>query len=241
MAKRRLGFLGPGIVIAGLIIGGFGAWMIYKNKPQAGGVIDTLVVDDGTKIVIRAEAGGPRSFVELQQGGDVKWQAFVPPYAGAPGRIGVTWSSVAVSVRVIRGDKAELFQLSRANGSKLGGVHLATEHGKIKLDATGPLSITDHARSYEIVAGEGWNQLTAVDLKLGTALWVKELGATPITGGTVEGGQLVLEQAGTKYGKRWFNVFTGKEDTSVEKRGKPWEDRPQVAPEWPAGSASKIQ
>ncbi len=242
MAKKsRLGFLGPGIVIAGLIIGALGAWMIYKNKPEAGGVIDTLVVDSTTKIVIRAESGGPRAFVELVQNGEVKWQAMVPPYAGAPGRVGVTWSDIAVSVRVIRGGKAELFSLARANGSKLGGIHLASEHDKIKLDATGPLSITDHTRSYEIVAGDGWNQVTAVDLKLGTAIWTKELGATPITGGTIEGGQLVLDQVGTKYGKRWFNVFTGKEDKSVEKRGKPWEEEPQVAPEWPAATGSNMQ
>ena len=239
--KTRLGFLGPAVVIVGVIIGGIGGWIIYTNKPQAGGVIDTLVVDATTKIVVRAEAGGPRAFVELHEGGDVTWQAMVPPYAGGPGRVGVTWSTVAVSVRVIRGDKAELFSLARANGSKLGGIHLASNHGTIKLDAKGPLSFTDHARSYELVEGDGWTQLSAVDLKLGTILWTKELGPTPITGGVIEGGQLVLDQAGTKYGKRWFNVFTGKEDRSVEKHGKPWEERPQVAPEWPAPTDSKMQ
>lgn len=239
--KVRFGFLGPGIVIAGLIIGGFGAWMIYKNKPEAGGVIDTIVVDDKTKIVVRAEAGGDRAFVELQQSGEVKWQAMVPPYAGSPGRVGVTWSDIAVSVRVVRGGKAELFSLARANGSKLGGMHLASEHDTIAPNATGPLSISDHARSYEIVAGDGWNQIVAVDMKLGTALWKKELGPTPITAGTIEGGYLVLDQAGTKFGKRWFNVFTGKEDRSTEKQGKPWEETPQVAPEWPAQNESKLQ
>ncbi len=239
--KTRLGYLGPAILLVGLIVGAFGVWIIFKNKPEAGGVIDTLVIDSTTKIVIRAEAGGPRAFVELQQDGGVKWQALVPPYAGGPGRVGVTWSDVAVSVRVIRGDKAELFSLSRANGSKLGGMHLASEHDKIKLDATGPLSIGDGNRSYELVEGDGWNQITAVDQKLGTALWKKELGPTPITKGTVEGGQLILEQAGTKFGKRWFNVFTGKEDRSTEKQGKPWEDRPQVAPEWPAETEPKLQ
>lgn len=239
--KSRLGFLGPGIVIAGLIIGGIGVWIIYKNKPEAGAVIDTIVVDDKTKIVIRDEHGGDRDFVELVENGEVKWQALVPPYAGKPGRPGVTWSDVAVSVRVIRGGKAELFSLARANGSKLGGTHLAAEHDKIKLDAPGPLSISDHVRTYEIVAGDGWNEVTAIDLKLGTPLWKKELGPAPITGGSIEGGQLILEQAGTKYGKRWLNIFTGKEDRSTDKQGKPWEDRPQVAPEWPANSGSNLQ
>jgi hypothetical protein len=239
--KTRLGLLGPAVVIVGLIVGGIGAWMIYKNKPEAGGVIDTLVVDATTKIVIRAEAGGPRAFVELQENGDVTWQAMVPPYAGGPGRVGVTWSNVAVSVRVTRGGKAELFSLARANGSKLGGIHLAGNHDKIKVDAKGPLSFTDHARSYELVEGDGWNQINGVDLKLGTILWTKELGATPITGGVVEGAYLVLEQAGTKYGKRWFNVFTGKEDRSVEKQGKPWEEKPQIAPEWPAQTGSNMK
>lgn len=235
--KTRLGFLGPGIVIAGLVIGGFGAWMIYKNKPEAGGIIDTFVVDATTKIVVRAEAGGDRSFVELVSGDEVQWQAMIPPYAGAPGRSGVSWSDVAVAVRVVRDGKAELFSLARANGSKLGGTHLAPEHDAIKLDAPGPLSLSDHLRSYEIVAGEGWTQVVAFDLKLGSILWTKELGATPVTGGAVEGGQLVLEQAGTKYGKRWLNVFTGKEDRSADKQGKPWEA--PLAPESPAKAESK--
>src|ERR1041384_5074611 len=115
MAKTRLGFLGPAIVIVGLIVGGIGAWMIYKNKPRTGAVIDTLVVDDKTKIVILAEDGGVRSFVELHEGNDVKWQAMIPTYAGSPGRSGVAWSQFAVSVRVVRDGRAELFALARAN------------------------------------------------------------------------------------------------------------------------------
>jgi hypothetical protein len=232
--RRRLGFLGPAIVIVGFVVGGIGAWMIYKNKPEAGGVIDSIAIDDNTKVVIRAEAGGPRSFVELVQGDDVKWQAMVPPYAGAKGRVGVAWSSIAVSVRVVRDGKAEIFALARSNGTKLGGIHLAHDHDKIKVVSTGPLTFTDHMRSYEVVAGEGWNQLVAVDLKLGTSLWKKELGPAAVTGGTVEGAQVIVEQGATK---RWFNVFTGKEDRSVDKVGKPWEQRPQAPPEWPAVNA----
>lgn len=217
-AKRRLGWLGPAIVLLGLAAGSVGVWYMMHARPKAGAVIDTFVLDPHTKIVVRAEDGGDRSFVELRVDDDVKWQALVPHYAGKPGKPGVAWSQNAVSVRVIRDGKAEIFALSMNDASKLGGIHLASEHNGIDPDASGPLTMTDHLRSYELVAGDGWHQLLGIDLKLGTAIWKKELGPVPVTAGGVDGGLVWVEQDGKR---RYFRVFNGAEDGTVGHVPKP--------------------
>jgi len=219
--KSRLGWLGPAVVILGLVVGSIGVWVIYKNKPRNGPLIDTIEVDPNTKIIIRAEANGPNAFAELIEGGELKWQSLIPPYAGRKGRVGVAVTETAVAVRVVRGDQAELFCLARANGTKLGGVHLGLGHTNLKLDGDGPLQFSDARRTYEIVAGDGWNQVVAVDLTLGNPLWKQDLGPAPVTAGGMTGGNLWLVQGGLK---RWFNVFSGKEDRSMTRTGKTFEE-----------------
>lgn len=220
VTKSRLGWLGPAIVIIGLIAGSIGVWMIFHFKPQNGVVIDTIEVDATTKVIIRSEANGPNAFAELVEDGKLKWQSLIPPYAGRKGRVGVAVTPIAVAVRVLRGDQAELFCLARANGTKLGGVRLGLGHTASKNDSNGPLQFSDGRRTYEIVGGDGWNQVVAIDLTLGNPLWKQELGAAPVTGGGIEGGNVWLVQGGLK---RWFNVFSGKEDRSLGRTGKTFE------------------
>ncbi len=218
MKRRRLGWLGPAIVLVGIAVAAVGVYLMVHNKPKPGAVIDTLVIDANSRLVIRAEDGGDRSFVELHVGDELRWQALVPPYAGRPGTPGVAWSEVAVSVRVVRDHKAEVFALSMRDAEKLGGLHLGLDHGPIKENAPGPITLTDHIRSYEVVAGDGWNQLTALDLKTGLKLWVAEVGPAPITGAVVAGPMVVVEQGDQK---RYFHIYTGKEDRSSEVTGVP--------------------
>ena len=226
MAKRvRLGWLGPVIVLVGVAAALAGLYLVLKNKPNAGAVIETVVIDPDAKIVVRAEDGGDRAFVELHVRDELKWQAMVPHYGGRPDATGIAWSDTAVSVRVVRDHKAEVFALAIRDASKLGGIKLGG--GKpIKPNATGPVTLTDNLRSYEVIAGEGWNELTAIDLRLGTKLWTNSLGPAPITAGGVKGGLVWIEQGGTK---RYFKVFTGREDVSSETTGIPM-DRPTPAP-----------
>ena len=100
--KTRLGWLGPVIVLVGVFVAGAGIWLMVVNKPKPGDVIETVTVDATTKIVMRAEKGGDRNFVELHTGDELVWRALVPPYAGKPGKSGIAWSDVAVSIRVVR-------------------------------------------------------------------------------------------------------------------------------------------
>jgi hypothetical protein len=218
MAKRRLGLLGPIIVLVGAAVAGLGVYAMIHNKPKPGAVVETVVIDPEAKIVVRAEDGGERNFVELHVGGELRWQALVPPYGGRHDATGIAWSDVAVSVRVIRNHKAEVFALALRDSEKLGGIHLGGDHGPIKEPSTGPITLTDHIRSYEIVGGADWSTMTAIDLRNGAKLWITELGKEPITAGGVTGGLVWLEQGGTK---RYFRVFSGKEDRSSEATGIP--------------------
>lgn len=229
MARRiRFGWLGPLIVAVGTAVAGFGLWIMMKNRPTAGVVLDEVMLDSKVKVLVRAEASSDRSFIELHVDGDLKWQALIPPYGGRAGVPGIAWSEKVMTVRVVRDNRAEVFALAMHDASKIGGIHLAPDKGPIKKDAPGPVTLTDHVRSYELVSGDGWNRLVAVGLDLGKIVWKQDLAPAPIESAGIEPGFVWVQQAGAK---RWFNVLSGKEDRSVDKIGPP----PQtgVPPAWP--------
>lgn len=217
MARRRraLGLLGPAIVLVGAAVAAVGAWYIVHARPSAGAVIDTIAIDEHRALVVRAETGGERAFVELRDGDEVKWQALVPRYAGRAGAPGIAWSPTAVSVRVIRDGYAELFALALYDASKLGGMRLAPQHGRVLTEPGGPITLTDHVRSYEVVSGPDWHQLVAIDLGSGRALWARELGPAPVRAGGVERGVVWIDQGA---GLQFFAVLTGADDRSVDPR-----------------------
>jgi len=213
MVRARLGWLGPAIVLVGAAVAAVGIWYVVHAKPSAGPVIDEVSVGDHEYLVVRTEAGGDRAFMEHQNGPDreVVWQAMVPPYAGSADRRAFSWSSIAVTIRVVRDHHAEIFALSFKDGSKIGGMRLAPQHGDIDPTDRGPITVSDGFRSYEIVAGKDWHQLVAIDLATGHALWAQELGPSPVTSAGVKGGVVwvVLPD-----GKHYFRVFNGAADQS---------------------------
>jgi hypothetical protein len=207
---RRLGWLGPIIVTVGAIVAGVAAWYVVTARPKPGDVIDRIKIDGDGELVIRAEQGGNRSFIELHEKGALKWQALIPPYAGAPGRPAVAWGGKAITVRVDRDrGRAEVFAFSRSTASKLGALRLAQNHEPIRIHSEGPITLTDHVRSYELVGGADWHELIAIDLKTGEGVWRAELGQSPITAGGVETDKIWIEQAGKR---RWFEAKTGREE-----------------------------
>ncbi len=216
--RRRsgvLGLLGPIIVLVGAAGAAVAVWYMIAAKPKAGDVVDTIAIGPNAKIVIRAEANaGKRSFLELYEGGELKWQALIPRYAGTPGRPGVAWSDKEITVRVDRdGGRAEVFAFLRSQGKKLGMLRLAPDKEPIHIHTQGPITLTDHVRSYELVGGADWHELLAVDLSKGAGVWKAELGKEPITAGGVSGDTVWLEQAGTR---RVFDAATGREQTVTQ-------------------------
>jgi hypothetical protein len=206
MARSRLGWLGPAIVLAGTAVAAVAVWYIVHARPSPGAVIDTIAIDDRRALIVRAETGGDRAFVELRDGEVVKWQALVPHYGGHAGARGIAWSPTAVSVRVVRDGRAELFALAMHDASKLRGMRLAPEHGPIVEDPASPITLTDHIRSYEVVSGPDWHQLVAIDLASGQVLWSRELGAAPVRAGGVARDLVWIDQGA---GRQFFGAITG--------------------------------
>ena len=196
MKSTKLGWLGPAIVILGIVVAAFATWFVIRSKPEAGGVIDTIKIGGTRSFVIRAETGGDRNFVELRDGERVVWQAMVPTYGGRAGAPGIAWSDMTVSVRVIRSEHAEVFALAMRDGTKLGGFGLAPDHGAVTKQASGPVTLTDHVRAYEIVTGVGWSQLVAWDLKSGEPRWKQDLDGALIEAGGIDGETVWLRQNG---------------------------------------------
>jgi len=163
MATRsRLGWLGPAIVLIGAAVAGLAIWFMQSVKPEAGPEIDRIAIGGGRSIVLREEARSDRSMIELHEGNELKWQALIPHYAGAPGRPAVAWSDKAVTVRVERDGRAEVFAFAMGTAQKLGAYRLAPDREPITTQTRGPITLTDNERAFEIVGGADWQRLVAV-------------------------------------------------------------------------------
>jgi len=207
----RMRWLGPGLFGIGAAVAVVGGWYMIHARPEPGAIIDTIAVGSDESIVIREEAHSDRSFVELHEGQTVKWEALIPHYVGTHARPAVAVSPTSVTFRVQRGPRSEVFALAMTTALKLGGFRLAPEHEPNHTPERGPITLTDHERSYELIGGDGWHQLVGVDLKTGDALWKVELGAEPVTDGGVEPGAVWVVQAGAR---RTFEARSGSERPS---------------------------
>ncbi len=209
-AKVRLGWLGPVIVLVGAAVAGLAIWFMQSVRPEAGAIIDIVQIDAQRSIVLREELKSDRSFIELHDGPELKWQALIPHYAGAKGRPAVAWSDRAITVRVERGGRAEVFAFARDTAAKLSAYRIAVEHEPIKTQPQGPITLTDHDRAYELVGGPDWHEIVAVDIIKGGGVWKAELGREPVTAAGVSAGQVWVEQTGRR---RTFDAVTGSETT----------------------------
>ena len=210
--SRRLGWLGPAIVALGVAVAALGTYAVISGRPEPGDLLDRIEIDPERAIIVRTERAGERHFVELVEhsaGVDVLvWRALVPPYAGRPGAPGIAWGKNTITVRVIRGGRAEIFGLALDNAAKLGGFKLAPGKGPVVKQTSGPVTLTDHDRSYELVEGVGWHQLVAIDLATGEAVWKHDLAATAVDAAGIDDGTIWVRQAGVQRG---FEVRTGSE------------------------------
>ena len=211
-ARRRLGWLGPAIVTVGVAVAALGAFAVVTGRPEPGDVIDRIELDRGRTIVVRGEVGGERNFVELfeAEAGDTRlvWQALIPPYAGRPSAPGIAWGKNAITVRVIRGGRAEIFGLAIANAAKLGGFKLAPGKGPVVKQTSGPVTLSDHDRSYELIEGAGWHQLVAIDLATGEGVWSQDLDGRAVDSAAIEDATIWVNQGGVR---RTFDVRDGSE------------------------------
>jgi len=199
-------WLGPGIVIAGAAVAGVAIFYWRTVQPVAGEMIDSVPCGDDLTMVVRAEASGERSFIELHTHTKLLWDALIPHYAGSRGRPALTCGTNAATVRIERSGRAEVFGFLLQNGEKIGGFRLATEHEPITTQPTGPITIGDGVRSYEFVGGSDWHQVIAVDLDSGEGVWKADLGPQPVTDAGFEHGKLRIRQGDQT---RFLDVMTG--------------------------------
>ena len=207
------------------MVAAIGVMYWIHARPKAGNTIAVYgapEAGEGASLVVRAEQGGERNFVELHRtspssGDYVAWQALVPHYAGDAQRPALAWSHDALTIRVERGGRAEVFALSLRDGSRLGGFRLAVEHEPVHTQPTGPITLTDHVRAYEVVGGADWHQLIAVDLGTGKGVWKVELGPEPVTDGATKAGRVWVTQGGRA---KTFEGATGSDEivTSAAKQ-----------------------
>lgn len=205
---RRLGWLGPIIVLVGAAAAAFGIWWMSQARSHAGKYVDVFALDGDTALVVRDEVSSTRSFLELRHfDGAVAWQAMVPPYAGRPGAPGLAASRDAASVRVVRNGAAEVFGMAMRNASKLGGFKLASDR---PADASGhtlpaAVTLTDLRYSFELVGQQvsprapnvqPWAAIAAVNLANGKKQWDVDLGAAPITAAGISDGAIWVQQGG---------------------------------------------
>ena len=207
MANKALGYLGPAIVLVGIAASAAAILYMRSARPVPGDVLDTIAIDDTHSFVVRSDAkDSRRSFLELREKADVKWQALIPHYAGSPGRPAIAWSPNIVTVRVERDGRAEVFAFAMTTAAKVGALRLAPEHEPITTQASGPITLTDHRFSYEVAGGPGWNQVVAINLDTGKGVWKADLGPDPVAAGGIEGRSLWLQQ-GPK--RKLFDLATG--------------------------------
>ena len=193
----------------GLSVGALGIWWMQRARPRAGAYVDVLAVATDAAVAIRGEDGGKRSFVELIADGRLQWQALVPRYADPPRGTGLAASGNAVTVRVVRDGRPELFALATRDAEKLGGLHLSDRPpaaGGYTLPRVA--TVSDGARSFELFGDDRAVDAVAIGLGDGHVLWRVGLGPGPIEDAAVVDGDLVVRQAGRVRG---FNGATGDE------------------------------
>jgi hypothetical protein len=196
-------WLAPLLLGLGVAIGSLGVWYAVHARPTAGDYYEVFALDARTAVALRREVGSDRSFVELVElGRGVRWQALIPPYAGRPDAPGIAASQVAITVRVRRDGKDELWALSTEDADKLGQVELRSGDARAGARAPGVVTVADHVQSFELV-GDATHAtaVTAILLAEGRAQWRVDLGADGVANAWLDGRALwIRTAAGTVFG-----------------------------------------
>ncbi|MEZ4365068.1 MAG: hypothetical protein R2939_02130 [Kofleriaceae bacterium] len=175
--RARLGWLGPIVVVVGLVVGGVGVWWMARSRPTPGPFVDLIAVGDRGAIAVRAEGGGTRNFVELiELGVGARWQALVPPYAGTPQAPGLTVTQRLVNARVVRDGRDEVFTVALVDAVKVGGARLTEAWPQAPGGHTVPtvVSVDGVFHTYEVVGDATRHAVIALSRTDGLAAWRHE-------------------------------------------------------------------
>lgn len=171
-------WLAPTVLALGVAIGGLGVWFMLHARPTEDDYYEVFALDDHTAVALRHERGSARSFLELVElGRGVRWQALIPPYAGRPGAIAIAASPTAITVRVKRDGKDELWALSTEDSEKLGQVQLLPGAPRAGAKPPAVITVSDLQQSFELVGDDAHaTAVTAIHLADGVAQWHVDVG-----------------------------------------------------------------
>ena len=175
-------WLAPSLLALGIAVGAVGVWFMLHARPHAGAYYEVFAIDDRLAVALRHEDGSERSFVELvERGRGVRWQALIPPYAGRTDAPGIAASPTAITVRVHRNGKDELWALSTEDADKLGQVGLIPGDPRAGAKPPGVITVSDVKQSFELVGDDAHQTaVTAIELADGRAQWRVDLGAIDV-------------------------------------------------------------
>ncbi|MBP9086518.1 MAG: hypothetical protein KBG15_10405 [Kofleriaceae bacterium] len=196
--RPRFGLLGPLLVIVGLLAGGFGIWFMLHVRPVPGPFIDGFALDDDSYIAIRAQSGTDRNFVEATRQNKKLWQAMIPHYAGRVGAPAIGVSPTAMTVRIARRGRSEVFGLSLTDARKMGALLLGKDRKPTATSHCGEIiTLTADGQAFELLSTEDGNAIASVYVSTGAAGWQAQLDKAPITDAGVANGIVWINQGTT--------------------------------------------
>ncbi len=196
--RPRFGLLGPMLVVVGLLAGGFGIWFMLHVRPVPGKFIDGFALDDDSYIAIRAQPGTDRNFIEVTRQNKQLWQAMIPHYAGRVGAPAIGVSPTAMTVRIARRGRSEVFGLSLTDARKMGALLLGKDRKPTATSHCGEIiTLTADGRAFELLSSQDDNVIASVDVSTGAAGWQAPLGKAPITDAGVANGIVWVNQGTT--------------------------------------------
>lgn len=193
--RARLGLLGPLVVIVGVAAAAVGIWFMLHVRPAPGKFIDGVALDDDSFIAVREQSGTDRNFIEVTRQNKLLWQAMIPHYAGRVGAPAIGISKTAMTVRIARRGRSEVFGLSLTDSRKLGALLLGKDRPVSATSHCGEvITVTDDERAFELISSPDDNAIASIDVTSGMAGWQADLGKSPIVDAGVADGVVWVKQ-----------------------------------------------
>ncbi len=195
-------WLAPTLLAIGLAVGGLGVWVMVSSRVHAGAYFEVLATDGPYAVALRHHDDSPRAFLELIEiGHGVRWQAMVPPYAGTPTAPGLAASPTAITVRIRRDGRDELWAMSTRDAEKLGQPGLVPGAPAPGVQPPAVVTVADSVQSFEFAgAVDHETSVVGIELAVGAPKWRIELGKVSVRGAWLDAKTLWIDTGAAPLG-----------------------------------------
>lgn len=195
-------WLAPTVLGIGVTVGVLGIWVMVRSRVHAGAYFEVLATDGPYAVALRHQDDSSRDFLELVEiGHGVRWQALVPLYAGTPTAPGLAASPNAITVRVRRDGRDELWAMSTRDAEKLGqlGLEPGAEAPGVRPPAV--VTVADAVQSFEFAgAPDRATTIVGIELANGAPKWRIELGSVTVRGAWLDDTTLWIDTGAAPMG-----------------------------------------